>query len=50
VEFSNSFHTQCETKLVPSANSVTGQFTCDQLPNFAGKGGISGAAGTFTAG
>jgi hypothetical protein len=47
--FTDSFHTQCETKLVPSGSSVTGQFTCDQLPNFAGKGGISGATGTFTA-
>lgn len=47
--FTDSFHTQCETRLVPLATSVTGQFTCDQLPNFAGKGGISGATGTFTA-
>ena len=47
--FTDSFHTQCETKFVPSDTSVTGQFTCDELPNFAGKGGISGATGMFTA-
>jgi carbohydrate-selective porin OprB len=47
--FTDSFHTQCETRLVPTATSVAGQFTCDELPNFAGKGSISGATGTFTA-
>ena len=47
--FTDSFHTQCETKFVPSGTSVAGQFTCDRLPNFAGKGGISGATGSFTA-
>jgi hypothetical protein len=47
--FTDSFHTQCQTRLIPSATSVTGQFTCDELPNFAGKGTISGATGTFTA-
>jgi hypothetical protein len=47
--FTDSFHTQCETQLTPSATSVSGRFTCDELPNFAGKGQISGASGSFSA-